>query len=232
MTRTRFGTIAAVALAVAVAMPVSAKDPDTWDGLHHVTAKKVDAVYLLPQADFRGYTKVMLDPTEVAFRKNWQRDQNSSTMTLSGRISDEDARRILDEARTGFEKIFAKAYTQAGYEVVTTPAADVLRIRTAVVNIDVEAPDTMSAGRTRVYSRDAGEATLIVEARDSLTGALLGRAADGDTVGDFGLYLRNSVTNAGAFESVFSRWAKISVDGLAELKALSPIDADGKLAKR
>src|SRR5688500_6188833 len=35
----------------------AAPPPATWDGLTHVKAKKVDAVYLLPGADFRGYTK-------------------------------------------------------------------------------------------------------------------------------------------------------------------------------
>lgn len=230
MQHARFAWSGGLALALAMAPPLAAKQPATWDGLQHVKAKKVDAVYLLPQADFRGYARVMLDPTEVAFRKNWQRDQNSGVGLT--RISDEEARRILDQARAGFEKIFAKAYTDAGYQVVAAPGPDVLRVRTAVIDIDVNAPDTLSAGRTRVYSRDAGAATLVIEARDSLSGALLGRAVDADTVGDVGPYLRNSVTNAGAFEATFSRWAEISVKGLAELKALSPIDANGKLAKR
>lgn len=230
MRNARFVRIAGLALAVTATMPLAAKQPATWDGLQLVKARKVDAVYLLPQADFRVYAQVMLDPTEVAFRKDWQRDQNSSVGI--DRISDQDARRILDQARAGFEKIFAKAYTDAGYQVVTAPGPDVLRVRTAVLDLDVSAPDRMSAGRTRTFSREAGAATLVIEARDSLSGALLGRAVDTDVVGDVGPYLRNSATNAGAFEATFARWAKISVKGLAELKALSPIDANGALAKR
>ena len=118
------------------------------------------------------------------------------------------------------------------YQIVTEPAADVLRVETAVVDIDVEAPDTMSAGMTRVYTHEAGGAVLVVEARDSVTGAVLGRAVDGDTTGDLGPYLRNRATNTGEFEQLFSHWAKVSVDGLAELKQLSPVDAQGRLAKR
>ena len=41
------------------------------DGLVRVKSKRLDVVYLQPGADFRSYTKVMLDPTEVAFAKNW-----------------------------------------------------------------------------------------------------------------------------------------------------------------
>jgi hypothetical protein len=218
---------AAFALALA-ATPLTAKAPDTWDGLHKVESPRLDEVYLLPGADFRGYTKVMLDPAEVAFRKNWQRDQNSGERELSRRISDEDARQILTDAQAGFDRLFAQAYRDAGYQVVTAPAADALRISTAIINLDVEAPDVMAPGRSTTYSREAGEATLVLEAKDSLSGAVLGRAVDARSTGEGVSYIRNSVTNAAEFERVFARWAKIGADGLAELKDLSPVDTEGQ----
>jgi hypothetical protein len=91
--------------------------------LVEVKSKKLDDVYLRPQADFRGYTKVMIDPTEVSFKKNWLRDQNRDRMALSNRVDERDARRILDEAQQGFQRLFAEAYTKEGYEVVTAPRA-------------------------------------------------------------------------------------------------------------
>lgn len=207
----------------------AAKLPDAWDGMVRVKAKRIDAVYLLPQADFRPYTQVIIDPTEVAFRKNWQRDTNS--VTGMGHIRDSDARRILDEAREGFQKILAAAYVKAGYRIATAPGPDVLRLSTAVINLDVTAPDEMTAGRTYTFSRDAGGAQLVLEARDSLSGQLLGRAIDGRAADDIRPFIRNSVTNRAAFEDIFSTWAKISADGLSELKALSPIDANGTLRR-
>ena len=48
--------LAAAALATA-ASPGAAKLPATWDGLVEVKAKKLAAVYLLPNADFRAYSK-------------------------------------------------------------------------------------------------------------------------------------------------------------------------------
>ena len=208
------------------------KAPDTWDGLYKVKAKKMELVYLQPQADFRSYTKVLLDPAEVAFRKNWQRDQNDDRLDLANRVSDSDARRILDAARDGLAKVFTKAYQNAGYQVVTAPGPDVLRISTAVVNLDVAAPDVMTAGRSRSYSREAGSATLAVEARDSVSGSLLGRAVDSRDTGDAGLFIRNSVTNSSEFEQLFASWAKISAQGLNELKELSPIDTNGQMVKK
>lgn len=221
--------IAATLALILTASPANAAAPREWDGLLRITAKHVDAAYLLPSADFRGYTKVLLEPTEVAFRKNWQRDTNSSS---PGHISDADARRILEGARQGFETIIRKEYEKAGFTVVTSPGSDVLRVSTAIINLDIEAPDIMTAGRSRTYSRDAGSATLAVEARDSVTGALLGRAVDGQTIGDFGLRLRNSATNSADFERLFASWAKIAATALVELQQLSPIDASGKLSRR
>jgi len=230
MLRTMLAAVAAFTVAVT---PLAAQEGEAnWDGLVKVGAKKLDEVYLRPQADFREYTKVMIDPTEVSFRKNWQRDQNRERLDLSNRVSDSDARRILDDAQKEFQKLFAEAYTKDGYQVVAAPGPDVLRISTAIVNLDVTAPDTMSPNRGRTFSRDAGEATLVIEARDSLTGELLGRALDERETSDMGPYVRNSVTNAAAFEQVFRRWAQTSAEGIAELKALSPIDPSALQASR
>lgn len=218
--------ICAGAIALAIAGPFSAgtlaKAPDTLEGLYKVPSKRFDLVYLLPGADFRPYTKIMFDTPEVAFKKNWQRDYNSSTRSTQRRISDEDAQQALNAARSGLTEVFTRVHTEGGYQVVTSPGPDVLRVRTAVVNLDVAAPDTMSAGRSRTFSREAGSATLVVEVRDSTTGALLGTAVDTREIGDSMSYLRNSVTNRSDFRQAFERWAKISLAGLNELKQLSP----------
>lgn len=224
--------IAAAAICV-LAGPIEAqaRTPDTWDGLMRVRAKKLDAVFLLPGADFRAYTKVMIDTPQIAFQKNWQRDQNSAGRGLSGRVSDEDVRRTIDEASGRFHEVLVKFYTQAGYEIASQPGPDVLQLSTAIINLSIAAPDTMSAGRSRTYSREAGEATLVLEARDSLTRSLLGRAVDERIVGSHASFRRNSATNRSDFEQLFTTWGGISAEGLDDLKALSPIDAEGALRK-
>jgi hypothetical protein len=103
----------------------------------------------------------------------------------------------------------------------------VLRLRVGVVNISVTAPEVRMASRSRTYAEEAGFATLIVEARDSVSGALLGRAVDGKVAGDNSMLLRNSMTNRSDFRSLMKRWATGSVKGLNELKAQSPINDQG-----
>lgn len=214
---------AIVAAAPLAGAAIAARAPATWDGLTRVSSKRFDYVYMLPGADFRSYTKVMLDPTEVALQKNWLRDYNSQQRDPMARLSESDVQRSLSDVREEFEQVFRKAITQSGYTIVDAPGADVLRVGTAVVNLSVAAPDVMTPGRSRTFAQEAGGASLIIEVRDSTTNALLGRAVDNKVVGYGAPYRRDSVTNRSDFERAFSSWAKSSVEGLAELKARSPL---------
>ncbi|HKT54861.1 MAG TPA: DUF3313 family protein, partial [Caulobacteraceae bacterium] len=130
----RFAAAAAAISLLAVGTPAGSAPPSSWDGLTLVKSKRFDAVYLMPGADFRSYSKVLLDPTEVAFEKNWLRDYNSQA-PFNQRLSDADAQRMLQTVQTGFEDIFRKVYADAGYPIVDAPGPNVLRVRTAVVNL-------------------------------------------------------------------------------------------------
>jgi hypothetical protein len=218
--------LAVVALTFA-STPVAAKAPDTWDGLVLVKSKKLALAYLLPHADFGAYSKVMFDPPQVAFAKNWQRDYNRSTHSLSGRVSDADMLKAVEEAKKSVSKIFPERFTQEGYQVVSEPGPDVLRLSLAVVDLTVNAPDTMEPGRTSSYAVDAGEATFGVEARDSLTNQLLGRAVDRREAGEGPTYRRTYTSNVADFEALFDTWARTAARGLNELKTMSPVNTDG-----
>lgn len=206
-----------------------AQDSGSWDGLVEVKPKRLDAVFLLPGADFRNYTKIMMDPVEVAFEKNWARDYNREAATLSQRLDQQDLERISQAARDEFTKVFTEAYRDAGMELVTEPGADVLRLRPGVVDLHIAAPDTMSSGRSRTYTMEAGYATLFLEARDSTTGALLGRGLDKRATRNTGrMQIASSVTNLSDFRALFKQWADISVKGFKELHEHSPVPADLK----
>ena len=203
-------------------------DQGNWDGLIQVKPKRLDAVFLLPGADFRGYKKIMMDPVEVAFEKDWLRDYNREA-TMSQRLTDEDVQRMVQAAREGFDEVFTEAYREAGIEFATAPGPDVLRLRPGVVDLVVAAPDTSmsSAGRSRTYTVEAGHATLFLEARDSVTGALLGRALDKRETRNSGFaQVANRVTNTADFRQLFKQWAGLSLKGFEELRAHSPVPTD------
>ncbi|MBS1201122.1 MAG: hypothetical protein H6R27_1800 [Proteobacteria bacterium] len=219
-------TLAAVlAVAVGPLAVQAADDAATWDGLQKVKSKKMDEAYLLPGADFREYSKVMLDPAEVAFAKNWQREVNRSK-SAGARVTDEHAAEIRKAMSDGLGEIFAKDLGKAGYAIVAAPGPDVLRITPVLVNVYINAPDTgmSSPGRSYTYTVEAGEATLGLELRDSGTQQLLGRAVDRRRTGETGrMTWTTSVTNRAEFERVFKTWSSILVDGLGALKDASPI---------
>jgi hypothetical protein len=196
-----------------------------WDGLTRVSSRRFQNVYLLPGADFRPYAKVMLDPTEVAFRRNWQREFNSSTArSPAARITDDDIEQMVDQGGKAATDIFAQAFEAGGFPVVSAPGPDVLRVRTAVVNLTITSPDRLIAGRSRTFAGQAGTATLVIEARDSVSGALLGRAVDPQIAGDSTILLRRTrVSNRADFQALAQRWARSAVSGLQELKSMSPV---------
>jgi len=221
-------TLAALMLITAWGTASAADAPESWDGLIQVKPKRMDAAYLLPGADFRPYTKLMIDPTQVALQKDWMKRINDSRR-LSDRVNEEDAQKILAAARANFDDVFVEAFTKAGYTIVNEPAADVLRISTAVINLYINAPDTMSAGRSYSFTAEAGEATLVLEVRDSLTNALMGRVLDRrETQGGAGMQMTTNVTNQVEFRALFRQWANIAAKGLDELKAHSPVPTDLK----
>lgn len=42
-----------------------------------VKPKRLDAAHLMPGADFRPHKKLMIDPAEVAFRRDWMKKMNN-----------------------------------------------------------------------------------------------------------------------------------------------------------
>ncbi|HWR96456.1 MAG TPA: DUF3313 family protein [Arenimonas sp.] len=219
-----------VLLAFALAGPVNAEIPQNWDGLVEVKAQRVDAAYLLPGADFRTYTKVMIDPSEVAFKKNWLRDMNTPGRgSLDNRISADDTKKIIDGTQKNFDEVFAETLSKNGFTVVTAPGPDVLRLSPGVANLYINAPAVNGPSMTRTYVMEAGEGTLVLEVRDSMTNALLGRVLDRRATSNTGgMQYSNQSGNLMDYRALVRTWAAACSKGLDELKAHSPVPADLK----
>src|SRR3954452_2870884 len=98
-----------------------ADEPATWDGLVHVKSKKVEALYLLPNVDFRPYTQVMFDPPQVAFRKNWVQNYNASQDDFDSQVSNTYVTRATALASKYLVKVFPETFGRAGVTVATAP---------------------------------------------------------------------------------------------------------------
>ncbi len=208
-------------LASSPAVQAAAPSP-MLEGLVEVDATRVDKAWILPDAGFASYTKVMIDPAQVAFRKNWMRNINQGRGT--SRISQKDAEEIAAAGRESFDEIFADAFRKGGYEVTTQPGADVLRISPSIADVYINAPAKLTEAGSRIYSVEAGEAVLVLTVSDSPTGAVLGVAMDRREAGDHGgrvtrMDWRTKASNRADFERMFSSWAQDAVNGLNDLRA-------------
>jgi hypothetical protein len=199
----------------------SGKAPEQWDGLVERESKRADKVFVRPDVKIGPYGSVMIDTAQVAFDKNW--DPNRDQRDLGRRLSTEDMDRIRTELGKMLNETFAKELAAGGYRIVTTPGPDTLHISPAIVNLYINAPDTMSAGRSYSFVMDAGRMTLFAEFRDAETGQLLARAVDTKQGTDMSrLQVANSVTNSAEAQRAISSWAKALRQGLDALKETAP----------
>jgi hypothetical protein len=204
-----------------LASAASGQAPQSPDGLVQVKPRQMELAWLRPGADFRPYTKVNISRTQVAFRPNWMKDYNMNSGGVGNWVTQDDANRIMAAAQSNFDDVFVDAFKKAGYEVVTTTGPDVLRVNSGVLDLDVNAPKGTDGRTTWIIT--AGEAALIVEVRDTVTNALLGRVADRRATQDLGRQIASQATNIYDFRLLFSHWSTICVKALGELKSISPI---------
>lgn len=220
----RPGSVAALIFLVALlAAPVGAfaqeQDPTqaTHDGLVLVPDSKVAAAYMDPEADLSVYNKIMILDCYVAFKKDWQKDTKKTGSRIS--VSASDMERIKADTAALFRDVFTEKLAEDdGYEIVNAAGEDVLLVRPAIIDLDITAPDTMSAGRSRTYTTTAGSATLFIELYDSTTGDILARAADSRTARNVGGHLSysNRVTNRSDARRMLGKWADLLRDKLDE----------------
>jgi hypothetical protein len=189
------------------------------DGLHLMPDTKLRAVYMKPGADLSQYDKVALLDAYVAFRKHWQREHNEDE-PFEMRVSDKDMKEIRDRVAREFAKEFTKVLsTEGGHEVVKDGGDGVLILRPAIINLDVTAPDTMTAGMSQTVVASAGSMTLYLELYDGKTNAIIARIIDPEAADNVGLaQVANRVTNTADFDRVLRRWAEILNKHLAQVK--------------
>jgi hypothetical protein len=210
-------------LALAPAPSLAAKDPPPQvspEGLQLTKSTKNRLVYVKPGATFSQYNRVaILDPL-VEFEKDWQKDYNDSRIGLQGRVTDEDVERMKQKLAAEFKKIFTdELQGKGGYTVVNAAAPDVLVLRPALLNVEVNAPDVMTTGIEHTVVRSAGQMTLYLELWDSATNTLLARVMDAQADPDTMAQMGGSVTNKAAADRILRSWAKELRERLDDVKA-------------
>ncbi|HEY6598787.1 MAG TPA: DUF3313 family protein, partial [Pseudomonadales bacterium] len=172
--RRQVGAAITALLCMTFAFAASAADPPavSSDGLHLVKHTKFAVVYVKPGASLKAYDKFALLDCFVSFRKGWREDMEDDSTNM---ISDADIKRIETELAARFKQVFEKELEAGGFQLSADAGADVLVLRPAIINLDMEAPPNDWDPSEQTYSSSAGQMTLYLELYDSLTSTLLAR---------------------------------------------------------
>lgn len=189
------------------------------EGLVKARITGLEQVYARPGADLSGYEKVMLDPIEVSFVKNWDPRPGGQPISASERL----------QIRDGLAQILREEFTLAlrrtgRYRLVESPDENVLRIKADIRDLVINAPDVPRPGIFHTYTLSSGEMTLVAELRDAPTGDLIARVIDHRRDPESVRFeLTTRVDNAAAARRAAARWTAILIAQLDAAHRMSRI---------
>lgn len=215
--------VVSLALCLSSASVLAKGEPPevSLEGLTLVEKDRRGEIYADADVDWSEYSQIQLEQATVSFRKHWQRDQNRYDPF---KVRNKDVEKI----KSGLSELFGTVFTEeltgnGGYQLADSPDADVMIIKPQIVDLDVHAPDTMTAGRTTSYTRQAGRMTLILEIYDSLSGDLIAKASHRQDAPDYGwMQWTNSVSNNAEARRMLQKWATALRTRLDEARAKAP----------
>ncbi len=156
--------IGAAGIASAKEPVIDTSDPSkmTVDGLYPVKHSRIDVAFAREGLDLGPYDEVMVAPVSIAYQRK------------SHELSDDQV------AQMGryFSETLSEELSESGYQLVTSPGANVLLLEANIVDLKINRPTKPSVGRTTVFTAESGEMTLIGELKDSMSGQVLVRFAD------------------------------------------------------
>ena len=195
-----------VSLALGLVGFAQAQDDNatTYDGLVRIDKGAFKLSWADPDIDFAHYNKVIPGGAHFQFRavKKTSNLQSQRSNAREFWISDKDKLKLEETVSGIFREEIAKSKK---FEVVSEPGPDALVIRGGLFDIVSRVPPELM-GRGEIYLHSVGEATLVIEAIDSLSGEVIYRAVERRAAQSAapGLMPANTVTTW----SEVRRWAR------------------------
>jgi hypothetical protein len=214
----RVFAIAATALIVACSsQPKIQTGPDaevTFDGLVRIDNARFLGAWIDPEIDLTQYTKIMPGGAEFQFRNVQETGRLHSARSNEREfwISDSNKQRLIDTVSEIFEEELAASQH---FTITDEPGPDTLIIVGALHDIVSRVPPDI-VGRGEIWLSSLGEATLVIQLADSLSGDVIYRAVERRAVQRPGgqVQLSNSATNWGEVRRWARRWAVNLREGL------------------
>ena len=223
-----FLTVAALAMAACASTPPQLQSgPDaeiTHDGLTRVDNSALDASWVRAGTDLSGYSKILFNGVGIEFRPAkgpYSGRAGAGTAASASRSQDEfqldeaTKKAVGEEIGAAFLEELAKSQR---FQLVDQPGEDVLILHTGVLDVVSRVPPD-NLGRGSVYLDRVGEATLVMELRDSMSNAIFARAIDRRAAerAAGSMMESNSVTNRAEVRRLGRRWGSVVRTGLETL---------------
>jgi hypothetical protein len=179
-----------------------------------------DAAWVKPDFDLTPYTKIMIVSAGASFKKvkpvsSFEARKGANEFP----ISQEGQQMFKDIMKEEFTRELSKLKR---YQIVDKPGPDVLMLIASVIDIVSSVPtdvDSASfAGRGGIYLTSVGQATLVIELRDSQSNEVLGRAADRRAAESPFAFDVNKVTAWSEVHRLAQAWASLLRKRLEEIE--------------
>lgn len=191
----------------------------TFDGLTRVDGTAMDVTWARTDLDHSGYNKVIFDGVGIRYRPvkgsySGKASTKKSHLTefplddaTKERLAIEIAAAFLEELRMSEQ-----------YEVVVESGPSVLLVRGELIDVVSNTPPD-PPGHGDVWVSSIGNATLVLELRDSQSGAIFARAVDRQGLERPGsLMMRSDSVNSRAeVRRLGRRWGRVLRIGLESL---------------
>ena len=141
----------------------------TSDGLVSQPSSGLDEFYVRPNAGLPAYRSVMIGPVAVQFRGDWLKQEHAyNRIQYPARSSGtyQDAETLSKDMSELMHAELVAAFTRRGYQIVDAPGPGVLQVSATISDLFINAPDRLSSSLQASASREVGQATLSLEARD------------------------------------------------------------------
>ena len=187
----------------------SAEAEMTYDGLYPVKGGTADAAWARPDADISQYSKIMLQGVGIEYRPGGE------SVRFYSATRQDDYYVVTDSQKAKLRELLQEAFQEElgkskHFSIVTEPGPDVLLIRGGLLDVVSYVPPE-PIGRSEIYLSRVGEATLVLEIRDSVSEAIIARAVDRRAAEDAarGFSKSNRVFNTAEVRQLARTWARL-----------------------
>ena len=148
----------------------------TFDGLVRIDHSRFAAAWIDPDTDLKHYNKIIPGGAEFEFRNVQKMSATTARRSNESEfwISDSNRQRLVDTVSEVFDEELQKS---EHFTVTQEPGPDALVIVGGLHDIVSQVPPE-NIGRSEVWLSSLGEATLVIELRDSLSNEVIYRAVE------------------------------------------------------